>query len=169
MFRNLIVLVCASVIWILTACAGSKTPGDLHSQNADSELRPLPLSDLVSGRVVALRVLKDTLMNCDTTSSYKMIVRDTTDKSRPYEKFSADSDAVRQFTYLNASGDSLFFSTSIRKGNGENRFTSVCIEKSNIGGVFATKETAAEPEHHRHAGRGRHRDGGMGGEGMGGM
>jgi hypothetical protein len=115
------------------------------------------------------------LLNCDADSRVRKIVQDTIPAKRKnddtyYPSLKADSLPVQQMTYMNRSGDSLFFMATVEQDSMSHFYTSLCIDRKDVirfsvednenpdGEVDKPKSTG-----HRGMGGGGHRGGGMGG------
>ncbi len=144
-----------------------------------SEAKPVTVDNLKPYQLVYLAAQRDTLRNCDTTSSYRALLRSSKhdDENLPKgaDAFTAAHEPVLEFKFLNSSGDSLFFMASMADSVGRAHYTSLCLERRDLLQVYGVPpgedSTRGEGHHRGGGGGGRHRGmGGSGGSGgMGGM
>lgn len=136
----------------LAALCFACSDGNNHSGRLGSDrLRPVPADGLVAYKPVYLSVRGDTVRNCDTTSEYRVLVRnkpadgDAKDDFR-YDAFTSNGAKIGLFTFQKFSGDSLFMIATVIKGGPENQYSGLCLEKKDILRTFMLNESAAAHE-----------------------
>jgi hypothetical protein len=144
--------------------------GKNHSAPSQpDQIHPVPVEGMVPYKQVFLAASRDTILNCDTSGEYRMLVKTSRSgeaqaSGYTYDRFTADGNDVRLFTFLKASGDSLFFVATVNKGGPDNFYSGVCIKRRDIARAFMESENAArKPEGKKAHAHGRRRGGGFGG------
>jgi hypothetical protein len=143
---------------------------------AVSQAKPAPvyLDSLPTSKRIHLLLSMDSIPNCDTDSRVKKIFQDTIPAKKRsddtyFPDLKADGFAVEQITYLNRSGDSLFFMATVRQDSIGQFYTSLCIDRKDVI-RFSVEDNdspddeSPKPKSMGHRGGGRH--GGMGMSGM---
>lgn len=130
------------------------------------KMRPVAPENLVAYHQAYLRLAGDTLLNCDTGSSARILRKLSSPvddgKSRGgFDAWASDSGPVTGFTYLKRAGDSLYFLATVRKNASQDQYVSFCVERRFIVQAFAEGPGDMVEKHERHEGReghgGRHR------------
>ncbi len=138
---------------------------------------PVYLDSLPTSKKIRLFFTRDTLLNCDPDSRVRRIIQDTLSAKQGgddmfFPSLKADSLPVQKITYLNRSGDSLFFMATVTQDSVNHFYTSVCVDRKSII-RFSVDDSGSqdgdgEKKPAEHRGMGSRHAGGMGG-GMGGM
>ncbi|MDB5051630.1 MAG: hypothetical protein JWO30_4701 [Fibrobacteres bacterium] len=149
--------------------AAGCSDGNNHSAPSKSEhLRPVPVESMVPYKQVFLASSRDSILNCDTASEYRVLLKakapaEAGEGGYRYDVFTANGYNVPLFTFLKSSGDSLFFVATINKGGPDNFFSGICIERRDIARAFMESESSGpKPEGKKAHAHGRHRGGGGG-------
>jgi hypothetical protein len=151
----------------------SLLPALFFAARAEAKPAPVFLDSLPTAKKIHLLLNADSLVNCDPDSRVRKIVQDTIPAKWKgddtyYPSLKADSLAIQQITYLNRSGDSLFFMATVTQDSTSHFYTSLCVDRKDVirFSVEDNESTDSDDNKPKSAG---HRGMGGGHRGMGGM